>query len=54
MGPTKYFSTAALEWLVGQGMKLMGVDSGGVELSHDKTHAIAFVVALGSVLGSSG
>ncbi len=39
MGPTKYFSTAALEWLVEQGMKLMGVDSGGVELSHDKTHA---------------
>ena len=36
---TKYFSTAALEWLVGQGMKLMGVDSMGVELSHDTTHA---------------
>lgn len=39
MGPTQYFSTAALEWLVAQGMKLMGVDSMGVELMHDKTHA---------------
>lgn len=39
MGPTKYFSTAALQWLVDQGIKLMGVDSGGVELSHDTTHA---------------
>ena len=39
MGPTKYFSTAALQWLVDKGVKLMGVDSGGVELSHDETHA---------------
>ena len=39
MGKTKYFSTASLQWLVDQGMKLMGVDSGGVELAHDKTHA---------------
>ena len=39
MGPTKYFSTAALQWIVDQGCKLMGVDSGGVELSHDTTHA---------------
>ena len=39
MGPTKYFATDALEWLVAQGMKLMGVDSGGVELMHDETHA---------------
>jgi arylformamidase len=39
MGPTAYFSTAALEWVVEQGIKLMGVDSGGVELSHDTTHA---------------
>ena len=39
MGKTRYFATAALEWLVAQGMKLMGVDSGGVELSHDTTHA---------------
>lgn len=39
MGPTPYFSTAGLQWLVDQGMKLMGVDSGGVELSHDTTHA---------------
>jgi len=39
MGATRYFSTAALEWLVAQGIKLMGVDSGGVELSHDTTHA---------------
>jgi arylformamidase len=39
MGKTKYFTTASLHWLVEQGMKLMGVDSGGVELSHDETHA---------------
>lgn len=39
MGPTPYFSTAGLQWLVDQGIKLMGVDSGGVELSHDETHA---------------
>ena len=39
VGPTQYFSTAGLQWLVDQGIKLMGVDSGGVELSHDETHA---------------
>jgi arylformamidase len=39
MGKTSYFSTTALVWLVEQGMKLMGVDSGGVELAHDTTHA---------------
>ena len=39
MGPTSYFSTAALKWLVEQGMKLMGVDSSGVELADDTTHA---------------
>ncbi len=39
MGKTRYFATAGLVWLVEQGMKLMGVDSGGVELSHDTTHA---------------
>ena len=39
MGRTRYFSTAALQWIVDQGIKLMGVDSGGVELTHDTTHA---------------
>ncbi len=39
MGPTPCFSTAPLKWLVGQGMKMMGVDSGGVELADDKTHS---------------
>jgi arylformamidase len=39
MGKTEYFSTAALQWIVDQGIKLMGVDSGGVELMHDTTHA---------------
>ena len=39
MGPTSFFSTAALKWLVGQGMKLMGVDSAGVELADDTTQA---------------
>lgn len=38
-GPTQYFSTPALQWLVDQGIKLMGVDSMGVELMHDTTHA---------------
>lgn len=41
MGPTEYFATEPLEWLVSQGMKLMGVDSMGVELAHDDTHANA-------------
>jgi arylformamidase len=39
MGKTEYFSTAGLRWLVDQGIKLMGVDSPGVELTHDTTHA---------------
>ena len=39
MGKTTYFTTASLQWLVEQGIKLMGVDSGGVELAHDETHA---------------
>jgi kynurenine formamidase len=39
MGKTKYFATAALQWLVERGIKLMGVDSEGVELAHDETHA---------------
>ena len=39
MGPTQYFSTASLKWLVERGMKMMGVDSAGVELADDKTHA---------------
>jgi arylformamidase len=39
MGPTPYFSTAPLKWLVEQGMKMMGVDSSGVELAGDKTQA---------------
>ena len=39
MGPTPYFSTAPLRWLVEQGMKMMGVDSNGVELANDKTQA---------------
>lgn len=39
MGPTQYFATASLQWLVDQQIKLLGVDSGGVELSHDSTHA---------------
>jgi arylformamidase len=39
MGKTRYFSTEGLQWLVDQGIKLMGVDSGGVELTHDTTHA---------------
>jgi len=37
MGETDNFSTAALQWLVDQGMKLMGVNSGGVEV-HDPDH----------------
>ena len=32
MGPTGNFSTAALQWLVDQGIKLLGVSSGGVEV----------------------
>lgn len=39
MGPTPYFATAPLQWLVEQGIKMMGVDSSGVELANDETHA---------------
>jgi arylformamidase len=39
MVETDYFSTEILRWLVGRGMKLMGVDSGGVELPHTVSHA---------------
>jgi len=33
-----YFSTAAIEWLAASGMKLMGVDAGGVEIPASETH----------------
>lgn len=39
MGKTGYFSTPGLKWLVDRDIKLMGVDSAGVELTHDTTHA---------------
>jgi arylformamidase len=39
MGETDYFSTEAIRWLVGEGIKLMGVDSGGVEILHSVSHA---------------
>jgi kynurenine formamidase len=38
MGETDY-STEAIRWLVGEGIKLMGVDSGGVEIPHSVSHA---------------
>ena len=39
MGETDYFSTDSIRWLVDSGMKLMGVDSGGVEIPHSVSHA---------------
>ena len=39
MGNTCYFATATLDWLVEQGIKLMGVDLGDVDLSYDETRA---------------
>jgi arylformamidase len=39
MGETQYFSTEAIRWLVDAGMKLMGVDSAGVEIPHSVSHA---------------
>lgn len=33
-----YFSTEAIEWLAGSGMKMMGVDAGGVELPASEEH----------------
>lgn len=39
MGETDYFSTEAIRWLVDAGMKLMGVDSAGVEIPHSVSHA---------------
>jgi len=38
MGETDFFSTQAIEWLVGKGIKLMGVDSAGVELPQNISH----------------
>jgi len=38
MGETDYFSTEAIRWLVDAGMKLMGVDSAGVEIPHSVSH----------------
>lgn len=39
MGETQYFSTEAIRWLVDVGMKLMGVDSAGVEIPQSVSHA---------------
>ena len=39
MEETHYFSTEAIRWLVDAGMKLMGVDSAGVEIPHSVSHA---------------
>ncbi len=39
MGETDYFSTDAISWLVDSGIKLMGVDSAGVEIPHTVSHA---------------
>lgn len=39
MGETHYFSTEAIRWLVDAGIKLMGVDSAGVEIPHSVSHA---------------
>ncbi|NVO12626.1 MAG: cyclase family protein [Rhodoplanes sp.] len=35
---TPYFSPAAIQWLVAQGMKLMGVDASGVEVPRSEQH----------------
>jgi arylformamidase len=37
-GENPYFATAALDWLAGEGMKLMGVDAGGVEVPGSPEH----------------
>ena len=39
MGETDYFSTEGIKWLVESGIKLMGVDSAGVEIPHSVSHA---------------
>jgi arylformamidase len=39
MGEIDYFSTEAIKWLIGKGIKLMGVDSEGVEIPHSVSHA---------------
>ena len=39
MGETHYFSKEAIRWLVDAGMKLMGVDSAGIEIPHSVSHA---------------
>jgi len=37
-GTSPYFSPEAIQWLVGQGMKLMGVDASGVEVPGTENH----------------
>jgi arylformamidase len=37
-GTSPYFSPEAIQWLVGQGMKLMGVDASGVEVPGSENH----------------
>jgi kynurenine formamidase len=39
MGETDYFSTGAIRLLVDSGIKLMGVDSAGIEIPHAVSHA---------------
>lgn len=39
MGETDYFSTEAVKWLVFKKIKLLGVDSAGVELPQSVSHA---------------
>lgn len=37
-GESPYFSTEAIQWLAQSGMKMMGVDAGGVELPASEEH----------------
>ena len=37
-GLSPYFSPPAIRWLVAQGMKMMGVDAGGVEVPRSEEH----------------
>jgi arylformamidase len=37
-GSSPYFSPPAIRWLVAQGMKMMGVDAGGVEVPGSEEH----------------
>ncbi|MDD4363974.1 MAG: cyclase family protein [Atribacterota bacterium] len=44
-----YFSTESIEWLIEKGMKLMGVDTSGVELPANEEHINHYTLFINSI-----